>query len=482
MIGLDCGNSSFRTILGAYDGKKITTQVIDQTKNEMLEIGEYFYWDIYKIYSGFIDSLKKVVQSGVQIDSIGVCTWGIDFALFDENGLMISNPLSYRNEQGKQYLDKLTEEESLDVFEKTGIIPDKINSVFLIQAIRDRMSKMYSITDKILMIPDVLNYFLTGVMENEPSELSTSQLFSAKTMSVSEEVCNKLGVKASHFCKIGKHGTVIGYLNESVKKELGIDYEIPIVCVPSHDTASAVCAIPAREDKFLFISSGTWALIGTELDKPIIKDCILKNNLTNEVGAFEKITLLKNSMGMFVIQRIKKEYDWAMGEEHTWRHLDDLANACVREAPLFDVNDDRFFNPTNMSDEIWTFLEESGQVSGEKKWDQLIKSTYYSMACNNAKTISDIEKVTGEKYEYIHIVGGGSKNIMLNRLTSMCTGKTVLACGEESTALGNIATQLTYHNESMTLKEIRSVIDESIDVKEYVSYYDDSILKRYNQL
>ena len=480
-VGLDCGNSSFRTILASYDGKKITTEVIEQIPNEMIQIGDLFYWDIIKIFEGFKNSLKKIVKREIKIDSVGVCTWGIDFALFEKQGVMMSNPLAYRNTQGKEYLDRLDEVQKKNTFDLTGIFPDKINSVYLLQSIRDKFEGIYNNTDKILMVPDILNYFLTGVMINEPSELSTSQLLNSSTKTIDKDACAFFGINDQIFCEIGKHGRIIGNIENHILRELDVNYDIPVICVPSHDTASAVLAIPATEE-FVFISSGTWALIGTELDKPIISNAVYEAALTNEVGAFDKITLLKNNAGMFIIQRIKKEYDWKNNAESEWSEITDLAENNLGEVVLFDVNAERFFNPVSMSDEIWSFLKETKQVEGTKDWSKIIKSTYYSMACSYAIVIEKLEKIVSKEYSSIYIVGGGSKNIMLNNLTSKITGKIVVACSKESTALGNIAAQIKAYDTNISIEEIRAIIHESYPLERYASDYDENILKRYMEI
>ena len=293
MIGLDCGNSSFRVLLGKYDGQVITTEVIDQVQNDMIRVGDYFYWDILRIYEGFISSLKKIARKVDRIDSIGICTWGVDFALFDKTGNMIGNPLSYRNDIGEIYLSGLTESQKKEMFQRTGIVCDKINSIYRLAALKELMPDMYSISNKLLMVPDILNYFLTGIMVNEPSELSTTQIMSAKSREICTDICEAFGIPENLFCRLGKHGDKIGLVKQSILEEIGVDYSIPVICVPSHDTASAVVAIPTQEDDYIFISSGTWSLIGTEIEEPIVNEAVLDSALTNEVGAFNKITLLK---------------------------------------------------------------------------------------------------------------------------------------------------------------------------------------------
>lgn len=483
IIGLDCGNSSFRVLLGKYDGYTITTEVVDQIQNDMIRIGDYFYWDILKIFDGFQSSLKKIVRKVDKIDSIGICTWGVDFALFDQSGNMIGNPLSYRNDIGEIYLSRLSEEQKKEMFYKTGIACDKINSIYRLAALKDIMPDLYSISDKVLMVPDILNYFMTGVMINEPSELSTTQIMSAKSREICPDICKEFGIAENLFCKLGKHGEQIGFVRKSILEEIEVSYNIPVICVPSHDTASAVVAIPTQEDDYIFISSGTWSLIGTETDDPVINDIVLEAGLTNEVGAFNKITLLKNSAGMFIIQRIKKEYDLTLDKTSTWDELSNLADLYEGEIPLFNVNHLRFFNPLKMSEEIWNYLTETGQVQGELNWGTIIKAVYESMACCYAVTVEQLEKAVSKHFDSIYIVGGGSKNATVNKLTSKRTGKKVLACGQESTALGNIAAQMIALDGNMDLKRIRKVIEKSIDIVEYSESDDGSeLIERYKKI
>lgn len=467
IIGLDCGNSSYRVILGKYDGRAITTEVIDQVQNDMIRIGDYFYWDILKIFEGFKSSLRKIAGKVDKIDSIGICTWGIDFALFDKSGNMLGNPLSYRNDIGEIYLSRLTEAQKIDMFQRTGIACDKINTIYRLAAMKDLMPDIYSISDKILMIPDILNYFMTGVMENEPSELSTTQIMSSKTRKISSDICREFGISEDLFCKMGRHGERIGFVRESILEEIGVSYDIPVICVPSHDTASAVAAIPTQQDDYIFISSGTWSLIGTETDEPIINDTVMDAALTNEVGAFNKITLLKNSAGMFIIQRIKKEFDLTKERISTWDELNNLAESYEGEIPLININNSRFFNPSKMSLEIWKYLMETGQVQGELNWRTIIRTVYESMACCYAVTVEQLEKVMLKHFDSIYIVGGGSQNTMVNKLTAKRTGKKVLACGKESTSLGNIAVQIKAIDKNIDLKRIREIIENSIVITEY---------------
>ena len=467
IVSFDCGNSSFRTILGVYDGERIESKVIQQTPNEMIKIGDYYYWDILKIYSGLLEGLK-MVSAEYHIDSIGVCTWGVDFALFDAKGFMLSNPLSYRNSIGAKTLTALDERAKEKLFDETGIVCDKINSCYMLKGIRDISPELFEAADRLLLIPDILNYYLTGNMFNEPSELSTTQLMDAKTKGISLQACSILNVPNKLIGRISEHGTSIGGLSKDIREELGINYEVPVISVPSHDTASAVLAVPARKEQFAFISSGTWSLIGTELESPIINEEVRKHDLTNEVGAFDTITLLKNNAGMFLIQRLKKEYQQEERREVDWEELNALGDNAESNDILFDVNDERFFNPVNMSEALWCYFMDKGLVQGEKDWSVIIRSFVRSMALSYAETIEKIEKISGLLFDSIYIIGGGSQNRRLCKETANLTGRRVVAGGKESTSLGNIMAQIKYFEPDKSINELRDIVGRSIDVKEYI--------------
>lgn len=464
MIALDCGNSSFRVVAGKYENGKIESSVLEQIPNGTVKISGHYYWDVLYIFGRFKEVLKKTAKE-YRIESIGVCTWGVDFALFDHEGNMLQNPLCYRNTIGEKFLERLDEKDRRELFKETGILCDKINSVYMLSGMKEIFPSIYEVADKCLMIPDIFNYFLTGEMVNEPSELSTTQLFSAQTQGVSEAACRKMGVSPDLFCRIGVHGQVIGNVRRDILEEIGADYDIPVICVPSHDTASAVAAIPVQEDSFGFISSGTWSLIGTELDQPVCTEAVMDAGLTNEVGAFGKITLLKNSAGMFVVNCLKKEYEFEIGNKVSWDEVSEMAEKC-QERAIIDLNDTAFFNPSNMSEAIWERLSETGQVNGEKDWGMLFRTFYESLAAVYAQTICDIERVTSKKLEKIYIVGGGSASRVLLRLISQSIGKPVVVCYGESTSMGSLAVQLIHKNPEFTLQDLRGIIRNSYKTEE----------------
>ncbi|QTQ13984.1 rhamnulokinase [Treponema parvum] len=484
MVAFDCGNSSFRTILGRYDGKKLVTEVVDQVPNYMIEVNGYFYWDILYIYKGLIDGLKKTTAMVKKIDSIGICTWGVDFALFSKEGVMLNNPCSYRNPYGSEIFNEISADDKRSIFYETGILCDKINSLFLLNALNKKMPTITDSANTLLMIPDILNYFFTGCMINEPSEFSTTQLMNVKTKKVSKKICDMFSIRHNLFAPIGTHGTVLGNLKSEIKKEIGIEYDIPVICVPSHDTAAAVMAVPATgNDAFMFISAGTWSLIGTELAEPLISDDVLTAGLTNEVGAFDSITLLKNSAGMFILQRLKKEYETELGREIEWKEVDLLTAAYKGTIPIILVNDVRFFNPASMSETIWKYLLQTRQVTGNKSWAMLFRCVEKSLACSYALTLAEIEKICKNNFNSVYIVGGGSRNKTIDQLTANYTGKEVLTGAKESTSLGNLLTQIKYFYPELSRKDLRNIVAKNMQSIRYTAQNPDkSDLAVYQKL
>ena len=482
-IACDCGNSTVRIMLCTYNDGSIKVKQISSEPNIMISIGDYFYWDIMRVFDLLKIGIRKALKQVDKIDSIGVCTWGVDFALFDNDGFMLGNPLSYRNSIGEAELNAIPYDKQAELFFDTGISCDKINSLYMIKGMQKKMPGLVDAGKKLLMVPDILNYFFTGVMENEPSEMSTSQLFDTVKMEISEKICTEMNIPVEWFSKIGKHGTLIANLRPQLVKEFGIDYDIPVVCVPSHDTACAVLGTPAEEEEFAFISSGTWNLIGAECLESVITQEVLDEGFTNEVGAFERITLLKNSIGMFIHQRLKPEYEEYCEHSVTWEQLNSLALNYTGKPVLFDVNSTAFFNPPCMSIAIWEYLKHTGQVSGNIDWGIIMSSFLISMAASYAQGIAQIERSTERSYEKIYLVGGGSKITEITQRAANITGKTFYTCDMECSSMGNALAQLKYALPETTQKQLKEIAVRSLRRDCFTPICDESdILLRYNAL
>ena len=470
LLAFDCGNSSIRTILCRFDGERVTSELILQKPNRMIEKDGLFCWDMQEIFSIMKQGLGMAAQKAPRIDSVGICTWGVDFQMVDESGALLEPALCYRNTIGEEVSRVLSQEERRDMFLRTGILTDKINSVFMLKGLWKYAPSLMQRGRKILLVPDVLVYLFTGVLINEPSELSTTQMLDVKTMTIDEKQCAYAGVSPDIFSQIGVHGQKIGNLRKEILDELGIAYDIPMICVPSHDTACAVLAIPSEEENYLFVSSGTWALIGAQCRQPVITDAVLNACLTNEAGAFGRTTLLRNSAGMFLIQRLKAEYEEETEAEISWTEFTRIANQYEEEPVIFDVNDIRLFNPRDMASAIRRMmLENSDRISEPSQigWPMLMASVYCSLGSGFAQVLKKVAACTEDTYERVYIVGGGSRNAMINQRCANQLNLPVYACDMECSSVGNAVSQLAYHLPELKYEGLRKVIARSLETTVY---------------
>ena len=470
LLAFDCGNSSIRTILCRYDGDRVTSELIQQTPNRIIEEDGFFYWDMPQIFSVMKQGLGKAARVAGRIDSVGICTWGVDFQMVDEGGELIERAFCYRNSIGEEAASELSPEEQREMFFRTGILTDKINSIFMLKGLRKYAPSILERGKKLLMVPDIFVYLFTGVLMNEPSELSTTQMLDVVTMKIDPRQCAYAGVGEDLFSQIGVHGQKVGNIRPEILQELGISYEIPLICVPSHDTACAVLAIPSTQENYLFVSSGTWALVGAQCRKPVLNEVVLDASLTNEVGAFGRTTLLRNNAGMFLIQRLKAEYQEETGRETDWTEFTKLADEWSGEKVIFDVNDIRLFNPKNMASEIRKMICQaggSGMIPDQIGWPMLMASVYDSLGSSFAVVLKKVAECTGDTYDCVYIVGGGSRNAKINQRCADQLGLPVYACDMECSSVGNAVSQLAYHLPDMEYGDLRKIIAGSLTTKAY---------------
>ena len=465
LLAYDVGNSAVRTILCHFDGTSVTSEEVLVEPNGSFEEGGYIFWDMEEIFASMKRGLKKAAEVCGKIDSIGICTWGVDFCLLDGDGRFLAKALCYRNSIGEEEIRMISDAEQAAMFGRTGILTDKINSVYMLKGMSRHFPEVFRAAKKLLMVPDVFVYLFTGVMMNEPSELSTTQMLDVRSMKISKEMCDYAGVSPDLFSQIGVHGTAVGNVLPEILAEAGIDYDIPLICVPSHDTASAVMGIPSPKENYLFVSSGTWALIGADTASPVVTEQTRRSNLTNEAGAFGRTTLLRNSAGMFILQRLRAEYKKETGEEIGWNDFTEIAGQWTGEPVLYDVNDIRFFNPESMKKELREVIrpEDPAGVS----WPELLASTYASLGESYAETLKLVRDITGEEYEEVYVVGGGSRNARINQRCADSLGLPVAACDMECSSVGNAAVQIAYFHPSCTLGDLRQIVSRSLKVKRY---------------
>ncbi len=460
-IGFDCGNSSIRTVVCSFDGEIISIELIRQHTNRAIKGHRYEFWDILNIFHHMQKGFKLALDKAPHAISFGISTWGIDFGLIGESGELLTNPLCYRNPLGKKGLESLNDEEKRKMFFSTGIQNHVMNSFYQIRGIKEDLPEFLLLAKHLLLVPDLLNYLFTGEMNSETSIASTTQLLDMRKQHYCEELFDQFKIDRNLFSPLVEHRNVRGYLREDLASLFGSPI-IPAICVPSHDTASAVLSVPTQEDDFVFISSGTWSLIGTELKEPIINEEVFQHGFANEGGALGSITLLKNSAGMHILENIKREMEFNDSRPYTWDELIDLSRPSLEDPdlPLFDPNSDLLYNPESMIESLKILIntDDIGQI---------LASAYASLAQSYATTIQDLEHITGKEYPVIHIIGGGARNDHLNQMTANKSHKRVIAGPVEATSLGTGAMQILHDYPQMSVKDIRKIIHNSFELVTY---------------
>lgn len=457
-LAVDIGASSGRHILGSYENGKLTLKEIYRFSNGPTKKGDSLIWDVDELFKNIVAGIKECKNLGVIPYSVGIDTWGVDYALLDKEGKLINEIFCYRdsrNEKAMEEVEKIISFE--EMYKITGIQRAQYNTVYQLYA--DKMSGKLDKAETMLSIPDYLHYLLCGVKKNEYTHASTSGLLDAKTGDWSFEIIDKLGYPRKIFNKVYKPGEVLGDLTAEIQKEVG--FNTKVVFPASHDTASAVMAVPAIKGNPLFLSSGTWSLLGAELNAPITNEEAFKFNATNEGGYAGTIRFLRNITGMWTIQSIKKE----LNGKYSYDDLMNLAIECKSTGSIIDLNDNKFLAPESMIEAIKEYCAEKGLVVPQTI-GEIMDVVYKSLATIYAETIVMTEKVTGKSFEVLNIVGGGSKDGYLNKLAKEYTGKRVLAGPTEGTAVGNLLTQIISAGEIKDLQEGRLVVKNSFEVIE----------------
>lgn len=460
-LAIDIGASSGRHILSWLDNGKIQMEEIYRFENGMQKRNGHLCWDVERLFQEIVNGLVKCKEIGKVPVSMGIDTWAVDFVLLDKDGTVIGDSVGYRDHRTEGMDDKVSEIISLnDLYARTGIQKQIFNTIYQLMAVKIQTPGQMEDADALLMIPDYFNYLLTGVKETEYTNATTTQLVNPVTKEWDMELIEKLGFKQAIFTPICMAGTVVGNLTEELQKRVG--FNVKVLHTTSHDTASAVLAVPAKEDDFLYISSGTWSLMGVEQKEANCSDEARKANLTNEGGYEYRYRFLKNIMGLWMIQSVRHELD----DAYSFAELCEMAAACDDFPSRVDVNADVFLSPENMTEAIKTYCRDTNQNVPETI-GEIATVIYQSLADSYGQTVKEIEKITGKVYDAIHIVGGGANADYLNQLTANATGKCVYSGPTEATALGNILVQMLEKNEFADVLEARSAVFESFSIKTF---------------
>ncbi|MBR7082993.1 MAG: rhamnulokinase [Clostridia bacterium] len=465
-LAIDLGASSGRGIVGTFDGKKITLAENHRFPNEPVMAAGQYTWDILRIYHEIKNAIRKcALGDDRDIVSIGIDTWGVDFGLIDKNGHLLGNPVHYRdarNDAMPEYAATLVSPDW--VYEKTGIQVVDFNTLYQLLAVKKDSPEILSAAENMLFVPDLLNYFLTGVKQTEYTIASTSQMLDAKARNWSWELIEKFGFPKKLFSNIVMPGTKVGALRPDVIEEVG-NINANVVSVAAHDTGSAVMAVPATSDKFIWISSGTWSIMGTEAKEPVISDRTRECNFTNEGGANGTIRFSKNITGLWLEQESKRQWE-REGEKLSFAELSDMAAKSEPFKCFIDPDEPRFSAPGNLPRRIVEYCGETGQKAPNTK-GEIVRCILESLALKYRYTVDMIDDLSGERIPSINVVGGGTQEKQLMQFTANACGRPVSAGPIEATALGNIVAQAIAAGEIKDIWQGREVIRNSFDIDTY---------------
>ena len=465
VLAFDFGASGGRAILGVFNGETIELQEVHRFSNDPVEINGTLYWDTLRQFYEIRQGLVGAKLAG-GFDSVGIDTWGVDFGLLDKDGYLLENAVHYRDERTKGML-----EESFKVlprerfYQLTGNQFMELNTAFQLLALKKQRPALLERAETLLFTPDLFNYFLTGVKSTEYTIASTSQLLDAAKKDWSGEVLTSLGIPRRLFPPIVPSKTVVGSLSPRLCEELGLP-AAEVISVASHDTQSAVAAVPAEEADFLFLSCGTWSLMGTELSAPLINERSEAMNITNEGGVDGTVTFLKNIIGLWLIQESRRQWQ-REGTDYSYAELERLALNAAPFRSFIDPDAPEFVPQGNIPGRVRDFCKKTGQIAPETV-GEVMRCIYQSLALKYRFAIEQIESCTGKRYETIYVVGGGVKDRLLCQMTADACGRPVSAGPIEATVLGNIAVQLMAAGEIRDLQQARQIIARSGSVTRYV--------------
>ena len=464
-FAVDLGATSGRTIIGTLENGKFSLEELTRFDNNLIHTCGHFYWDIFALYNEVIRGLKLAAQRGIQLTSIGIDTWGVDFVLIGDDGAPLRNPIAYRDPHTfgrmEEYFEKCVDKKT--VYDITGIQFMNFNSLFQLYAMRCNNDAALPHAKHILFVPDALSYMLTGQVVCEYTIASTSQMLDPRTGDLDSRLLQSVGIERSQFGPIVQPGTIIGCLTPDVQSETGLG-AVPVVAVAGHDTGSAVAAVPAANAHFAYLSSGTWSLMGIETPHAIIDEVSYERNFTNEGGIEGTTRFLKNICGMWLYERCRKEWTDAP-KSHT--ELQAQAMEVTPFQSLIDPDDPCFANPASMVDAIQQYCRNTGQHVPEG-YAEICRCIFDSLALRYRQVFGWLREMAGYPLDVLHIIGGGSLNEYLDQFTANSCGVRVLAGPQEGTAIGNVMLQAKASGAVADVWQMRSIIANSLQLKEFL--------------
>lgn len=461
-LAVDIGASSGRHILGWLEDGKLKLSEIYRFKNGAVPRGGHRCWDADGLRDSVIRGIGRCGEAGYTPESVAIDTWGVDFVLLDENKNRIGEAVAYRDSRTEGIPEELEAAIPFkELYMRTGIQKQTFNTIYQLAALKKEAPEQLEKAEHFLMIPDYLSFCLTGVCANEYTEASTSALLNAEDKTWDAEILEKIDIPSKIFHPLKMAGDALGELTSAVQDKVGLN--MLVRCAPSHDTASAFLAVPAKDDNAVFLSSGTWSLLGVEQKNPITTVESMEQNFTNEGGYQYRYRYLRNIMGLWMLQCIRRE----LGETRfDFGTLSMLAKSAGTYPGRVDVNDQRFLAPENMQEAVRVVLAEQGYKNPTVA--QILSCVYHSLAQSYADAIEGLEKITGKRYTSLNIVGGGSQDAYLNLLTADATGLPVYAGPTEGTAIGNLAVQMIADGTLRDVQHARDVIRESFPIQVFM--------------
>ena len=465
LLAFDLGAESGRGVLGLFDGQKLNLEVINRFPNGPVRILDSLHWDVLALHSSILETLRLCAAAYGPVDSLGIDTWGVDFGLLGRGGTLLGNPRHYRDPHTEGVMEEAFHiVPRAEIFRQTGLQFMRFNTVFQLFALRRDRSPLLDQAETMLLMPDLFHYFLTGIKANELTNATTTQMYDPSARGWAFNLVKSFGLPANILGSLVQPGTVLGPLRSSVAAETRLT-PAPVIAPATHDTGSAIAAVPATGKSWAYISSGTWSLMGAELDTPLINEKALQYNFTNEGGVGGTIRFLKNIMGLWLVQECRRAWERA-GRSFTY---DELARMAEDAPPFLSiVNPDyaAFILPPNMPAALAEFCTRTGQETPTEP-GPVIRCALESLALRYRWVLERLEEMTSRHLDVIHVVGGGSQNELLCRFTADACNRTVLAGPVEATAIGNVLVQAVGLGVLGSLAEAREVARRSFGVKRY---------------
>jgi rhamnulokinase len=465
ILAFDLGAESGRGLVGAFDGERIKLDVVHRFPNGAVQTLDTLHWDVLRLFGEMLAALRKAAAEHGGFESVGVDTWGVDFALLGRSGTLLGNPRHYRDPHTEDVMEAafavVPREE---VFRQTGIQFMRFNTLFQLLALARDRSPLLEAAETMLLIPDLFHYWLTGIKVNEYTDASTSQLVDPHTRTWATDLVRRFGLPERILGSLVQPGTVLGPLRHTVASQAGVA-SVPVIAPATHDTAAAVAAVPAAGESWAYISSGTWSLMGVETKEPLTDERTRRVNFTNEGGVDGTIRLLKNIAGLWLVQECRRAWERA-GKAHSYEELMRLAEAAPAFGSVINPDDPSFMLPPSMPAAIGEFCRKTGQAVPREP-GEVVRCALEGLALRYRWVLERLEELVGRRLDTIHVVGGGSQNTLLCQFTADACDRPVVAGPVEATALGNVLVQMLGLGLLRSLAEGRSVVRRSFDVRTY---------------